>query len=108
MPFGACSSKHKGLAQVGQANRGRRGLPFLAVSLTVQTMKELLRTTDIVVISALKAALSAEGIEAFEFDGDIASIYAGIDSFPRRLMVRTEDFDPAAEVARALCPDHVQ
>lgn len=70
-------------------------------------MKELLRSTDIVLISALKAALSAEGIEVFEFDGDIASTYAGIDSFPRRLMVLAEDYDPAVEVARAVCPDHV-
>jgi hypothetical protein len=70
-------------------------------------MKELLRTTDIVVISALKAALSAEGIEVFEFDGDISSTYAGIDSFPRRLMVLAEDYESAAEVARAVCPDHV-
>ncbi|NKB43384.1 MAG: DUF2007 domain-containing protein [Alphaproteobacteria bacterium] len=71
-------------------------------------MKELMRTTDIVVISALKAALSAEGIEVIEFDGDIASTYGGIDSFPRRLMVRAEDYDPAAEVARAICPDYFQ
>lgn len=93
---------------MGQASLGCQGLPFLAASLTVQTMKELLRTTDIVVISALKAALSAEGIEAFEFDGDIASIYGGIDTFPRRLMVRAEDYEPAAEVARAICPDDIQ
>lgn len=70
-------------------------------------MKELLRTTDIVVISALKAALSAEGVEVFEFDGDISTTYAGIDSFPRRLMVLAEDYESAAEVARAVCPDHV-
>ncbi|MDG2242116.1 MAG: DUF2007 domain-containing protein [Rhodospirillaceae bacterium] len=71
-------------------------------------MKELIRTTDIVVMSALKAALSAEGIEAFEFDGDISSTYGGIDPFPRRLMVRAEDYEPATEVARAICPDYVQ
>lgn len=68
-------------------------------------MKELLRSADIVVISALKAALSAEGIEVFEFDGDIASTYGGIESFPRRLMVRGEDLAPATEIARTLCPD---
>ncbi|MEQ8507458.1 MAG: DUF2007 domain-containing protein [Rhodospirillaceae bacterium] len=70
-------------------------------------MKELLRSNNIVAISALKAALSAEGIEVFEFDGDIASTYAGIDTFPRRLMVRTEDLAAAAEVALAICPDLV-
>lgn len=68
-------------------------------------MMELIRSTDIVVISALKAALSAEGIEFFEFDGDISSMYAGIESFPRRLMVMADDHDAAMEVARAVCPD---
>lgn len=70
-------------------------------------MKEVLRSTNLVVLSALKAALTAEGIEVFEFDGDIASTYAGIDSFPRRLMVRAEDLESAAAVARAICPEHV-
>lgn len=69
-------------------------------------MQELIRSTDIVEISALKAALSAEGIDFFEFDGEIAGIYGGIDSFPRRLMVLAEDHDAAMDVARAVCPDH--
>jgi hypothetical protein len=69
-------------------------------------MKELLRSTDLVVISALKAALSAEGIEVFEIDGDISSTYAGIDPFPRRLMVRSDDHTQALSVAQALCPDY--
>lgn len=69
-------------------------------------MKELLRSTDLVVISALKAALSAEGIQVFEIDGDISSTYAGIDPFPRRLMVRAEDHGPALAVAQELCPDY--
>ncbi len=68
-------------------------------------MKELIRSTNLVTISVLKAALTAEGILFFEFDGDIASTYGGIDSFPRRLMVRSEDIGPATEVAKALCPD---
>jgi hypothetical protein len=93
---------------VEQPSRIPRVLPFLASGLTVQPMKELIRTTDIVVMSALKAALSAEGIEAFEFDGDISSTYGGIDPFPRRLMVLAEDYEPATEVARAICPDYVQ
>lgn len=70
-------------------------------------MKEVIRSTNLVVLSALQAALTAEGIEVFEFDGDISSTYAGIDTFPRRLMVRAEDLEAATEVARAICPDHV-
>lgn len=70
-------------------------------------MKEVIRSNDLVVLSSLKAALSSEGIEVFELDGDIASTYAGIDSFPRRLMVRSEDIEAAVAVARAICPEHV-
>lgn len=71
-------------------------------------MKEVLRSTDLVLLSALTAALKAEGIEVFEFDGDIASTYAGIDAFPRRLMVRAEEFGAATDVARAICPEYVE
>ena len=68
-------------------------------------MEELIRSTGLVVISALKAALSAEGIMVFEFDGDLSSVYGGIEPFPRRLMVRGEDIAPATEVAKAICPE---
>lgn len=70
-------------------------------------MKEVLRSNNIVAISALKAALSAEGIEVFELDGAIASTYPGIDTFPSRLMVLAEDHAAAAEIALAICPDLV-
>jgi len=69
-------------------------------------MKELLRTNDLVVISALKAALSAEGIQVFEIDGDISSAYGGIDTFPRRLMVREEEHGEALSVAKVICPEY--
>jgi hypothetical protein len=69
-------------------------------------MQELIRSADLVLISALKAALSAEGIPVFEFDGDIASIYGGLDAMPRRLMVLGEDFESAASVVTAMCPGY--
>lgn len=69
-------------------------------------MKELIRSPDIVLISALSAALTAEGIESFEFDGEIANTYGSLGEFPRRLMVREEDHGRAEAVARALCPEH--
>jgi hypothetical protein len=55
-------------------------------------MKELIRTPNIVVISALKAALTGEEIEVFEFDGPIADTLAGIGEFPRRLFVHEDDY----------------
>ena len=68
-------------------------------------MEELIRSSDLVVLAALKAALSAEDIPVFEFDGEVSSLYGGMDLFPRRLMVRQEDLAPAKEVAKAICPE---
>ena len=71
-------------------------------------MKELIRTPNIVVISALQANLSAEGIEAIEFDGPIADLLAGFSDFPRRLFVHEEDYDAARAIMIALCPEEVE
>ena len=71
-------------------------------------MKELIRTPNIVVISALQANLSAEGIEAVEFDGPIADLLAGFSDFPRRLFVHEEDYDAARAIMIALCPEEVE
>jgi len=70
-------------------------------------MKELLRTSNIVLISALKANLAGRGIEVFEFDGPIADTMAGFYDFPRRLFVREEDHDAARRLAMDLCPEEL-
>ena len=61
-------------------------------------MKELLRSTDPTIIAFATALLSGEDIECFELDVNISNLYGGIDIFPRRLMVREDDY-PAAAVA---------
>jgi Putative prokaryotic signal transducing protein len=71
-------------------------------------MKELIRTPNIVVISALQATLRAEGIEAFEFDGPIADTLAGFSDFPRRLFVHDDDYDAARGIMMELCPEEVE
>lgn len=71
-------------------------------------MKELIRTPNIVVISALKASLAAADIEAFEFDGPIADTLAGFADFPRRLFVREEDYPAARAIMVDLCPEEVE
>jgi hypothetical protein len=58
-------------------------------------MKELLRTSDPLIIAFASALLEGEAIESFELDSNISSLYGGIDAFPRRLMVREADFDAA-------------
>ena len=64
-------------------------------------MIELMRTSDPVLLSAVKAALTAERIDVFEFDGPVADIYAGF-FIPRRLMVHEDDLDAARDVVAAL------
>ncbi|MCB2109173.1 MAG: DUF2007 domain-containing protein [Rhodobacteraceae bacterium] len=70
-------------------------------------MRELVRTSNLVLISALKANLAARGIESFEFDGPIADTLAGFSDFPRRLFVRDDEWEAAADVARHLCPEEL-
>jgi len=71
-------------------------------------MKELIRTNDIVLISSLKAALASEGIEVFEFDGQISAVYGGIEAFQRRLMILEDDMSVAQQVVRAVCPEFLE
>ena len=65
-------------------------------------MIELLRTTDIVLVSFVEAALKAEGIESLVFDAAISAVEGGINAFPRRIMVLEEDRSSAVSVLRQL------
>ena len=50
-------------------------------------MVTLVRTTDIVRLSFLRALLSGSGIHNEVFDENIAALEGGIGAFPRRLVV---------------------
>ncbi len=65
-------------------------------------MRELVRTNDSVLISALLAHLSAEGIEALVFDNHTSILEGSIAAIPRRIMVSDSDYLPAIGVLRAL------
>jgi hypothetical protein len=54
-------------------------------------MKELLRTNDLVLISAVEATLSDRGIEIFVADQFMSSIEGSLGFLPRRVLVRNED-----------------
>jgi hypothetical protein len=69
-------------------------------------MVELMRATDPVLLSALKAALAGMRIEVFEFDGPVADLYMGA-VFPRRLMVHEDDLDAARDLMAEMCPEHL-
>jgi len=69
-------------------------------------MRELLQTSDLALLSAVKAALDSERIAYVEFDDHFSGLYPGI--FGRRLMVDDDDLGLATEVVRAISPADVK
>jgi hypothetical protein len=63
-------------------------------------MKELLRSTDTTIIAFASALLQGEDIDCFEMDVNMSVLEGGIGIFPRRLMVRSADYDSALIVMR--------
>ena len=61
-------------------------------------MKELLRTTDPTIIAFASALLKGENIACFEMDVNMSVLEGGIGIFPRRMMVRSDDYDRALRV----------
>ncbi|TNF59722.1 MAG: DUF2007 domain-containing protein [Rhodobacteraceae bacterium] len=63
-------------------------------------MKELLRSTDPTVMAFATALLEGEGIDCFQLDVNMSVLEGGIGAFPRRMMVRAQDYDRAARAMR--------
>jgi putative signal transducing protein len=63
-------------------------------------MKELLRSTDPTVMAFASALLEGEDIDCFQMDVNMSILEGGIGIFPRRLMVRSDDYDCALRVMR--------
>mgnify|MGYP003889630261 FL=1 len=63
-------------------------------------MKELLRSTDPTIMAFASALLEGEDIDCFEMDVNMSVLEGGIGIFPRRLMVRADDYDAAVLVMR--------
>ncbi|PJE33011.1 hypothetical protein PSM7751_00502 [Pseudooceanicola marinus] len=63
-------------------------------------MKELLRSTDPTQMAFAQALLQGEDIDCFEMDVNMSVLDGSLGILPRRLMVRDDDFDAAAEVMR--------
>ena len=61
-------------------------------------MKELLRTTDGVLLSWLNALLADAGIAAAVFDTHTSILEGSIGAIPRRLMVDDEDHAQAQRI----------
>ena len=54
-------------------------------------MKDILRTTDPVLLTFAESMLAAEGIAAAVFDQHVSVVEGSIAAIPRRLMVADED-----------------
>ncbi|GAK45059.1 conserved protein [Tepidicaulis marinus] len=65
-------------------------------------MKEILRTTDPVLLSALDDALRQAGIEPLQFDTHMSIVEGSLGVLPRRMMVADEDAAQALRVLEAL------
>ena len=63
-------------------------------------MKELLRSSDPTIMAFASALLQGEDIDCFEMDVNMSILEGGIGIFPRRMMVRENDFDAAVTVMR--------
>ncbi len=61
-------------------------------------MKELLRSTDPTIMAFASALLQGEDIDCFQMDVNMSILEGGIGIFPRRMMVREEDYDRALRV----------
>lgn len=63
-------------------------------------MKELLRSTDPTIMAFASALLQGEDIDCFQMDVNMSILEGGIGIFPRRMMVRVDDYDAAVRVMR--------
>ena len=61
-------------------------------------MKELIRTTDPVLISFLKHRLREEGIEPFELDTHTSIVEGSLGILPQRIMVADEEHERARKI----------
>jgi hypothetical protein len=62
-------------------------------------MEEIIRTADPVLVSAVEALLSGEGIGVLVADRHVSALEARIAAFPMRILVADED---AARARRAI------
>ena len=61
-------------------------------------MMELLRTNDLVLISAIEALLKGAGIHCFVADQNISNLEGSIGAFPRRVLVAKDQHARARQI----------
>jgi hypothetical protein len=61
-------------------------------------MAELLRTTDIVLLSYVNFLLSEAGIPVLVADAHVSAVEGSIGAFPRRMLIAAEDWHESASI----------
>ncbi|MGO9544210.1 MAG: DUF2007 domain-containing protein [Rhodomicrobium sp.] len=61
-------------------------------------MAELLRTTDIVLLTYVNSLLSDAGIPSMVADMHVSVIEGSIGAFPRRVLIAAEDWDESVAI----------
>ena len=61
-------------------------------------MVTIIRTNDIVLISAVQVMLEEDGLHVFVADAHISSLEGGIGAFPRRIMVPEDEAERARRI----------
>ncbi len=64
-------------------------------------MKELLRTTDIVLLTYINSLLNDACIPVLIADVHVSSVEGSIGAFPRRVLIAAEDWDESISVLTA-------
>ncbi len=64
-------------------------------------MKELLRTTDIVLLSYVNSLLNDACVSVLIADVHVSSVEGSIGAFPRRLLVPAEDWEESVSILTA-------
>lgn len=70
-----------------------------------RTMKELLRTNDLVLISWAEATLAAAGIDTLIFNQFVSAVEGSLGPVARRVMVDDDDYHRAQWILKTEQPD---
>jgi hypothetical protein len=70
-------------------------------------MRDVLKTTDPVLLNFAEAVLRDAGIESVVFDGHMSIMDGSLGILPRRLMVTDSDYERAKSVLAGAVPDAV-
>ena len=70
-------------------------------------MRDVLKTTDPVLLNFAEAVLSDAGIDSVVFDSHMSIMDGSLGILPRRLMVIESDYERARSILAAALPDVV-